>query len=63
MLDDTHVDALQQALLTALTTDSDVRGATRPLAPEWTDQMQDEAIAIARKLARRWCRTESEDHG
>jgi hypothetical protein len=63
MRDDAHVDALQQALLTALTTDSDVPDATRALAPEWTEQMQDDAINIARKLAKRWCRTESEDRG
>ena len=63
MRDDANLDALQQALLTALTTDSDVRAATRPLAQEWTEQMHDDAIAIARKLAKRWCRTDSEDRG
>ncbi len=63
MRDDATLDALQQALLTALTTDSDVRQATRTLDPEWTEQMQDEAIVIAAKLAKRWCRTESEDRG
>ena len=63
MRDDAKLDALQQALLTALTTDSDVRQATHDLAPEWSEQMTDEAIAIARKLAKRWCRTQSDDRG
>lgn len=60
MRDDAGLEALQTALLHALVSGGDVRAATRPLAPEWTEQMQDDAVDIARKLALRWCRTHSE---
>lgn len=61
MRDDPEVDALQRALLTALTSDAEVREHTRHLAPAWTDQMTDDAIDTARKLAKRWCRTDGGD--
>ncbi|MFT6161090.1 MAG: hypothetical protein ACJAZO_002701 [Myxococcota bacterium] len=54
---------LPQALLTALLTDADIRVATAELGPAETDQMDDHALAGARKLAKRWCRAESTDRG